>query len=86
MKELGLQELLRYALSGGIGIASLLLMYPTVACSIGHIEGAGEVTLILSAILVVGTLVYNIHRALLYPAITAVRLKVEQNQLVAGIG
>jgi hypothetical protein len=69
MKELGLQELLRYALSGGIGIASLLLMYPKVACLIGHIEGTAGVTLILGAILVVGTLVYNIHRALLFPPI-----------------
>lgn len=69
MKELGLQELLRYALSGGIGIAALLLMYPSVACSIKGTEGAGagEVTLILGAILVAGTLVYNIHRALLFP-------------------
>lgn len=69
MKELGLQELLRYALSGGVGIASLLLMYPKLACSMGHIAGAGEVTLILGSILVVGTLVYNIHRALLNPVI-----------------
>jgi hypothetical protein len=57
MKELGLQELLRYALSGAIGIASLLLMYPKAAYLVGHIEGAGGVTLILGAILVVGTLV-----------------------------
>jgi hypothetical protein len=67
MKDLGLQELLRYALSGGIGIASLLLMYPQVACSIGQIEGAREVTLVLGSILLVGTLIYNVHRALLFP-------------------
>jgi len=66
MKELGLQELLRYALSGGVGIASLLLMYPN-AWQIGHLEDAGEVTLILGAVLVLGTSVYNIHRALLFP-------------------
>ena len=67
MKELGLQELLRYALSGGVGIASLLLMYPNLAHLIGHIHNAGEVTLVLGAVLGLGTLVYNIHRALLYP-------------------
>lgn len=67
MKELGLQELLRYALSGGVGLASLLLMYPNIAHLIGHIDGAGEVTLILGAILVFGTLVYNIHRVFLFP-------------------
>ena len=67
MKELGFQELLRYALSGGVGLASLLLMYPNVACLIGPIDSAGEVTLILGATLLLGTLVYNIHRALLFP-------------------
>ncbi len=67
MKELGLQELLRYALSGGVGIASLLLFYPNLACLIGQIDNAGKVTLIFGAVLVLGTLVYNIHRALLYP-------------------
>lgn len=67
MKELGLQELLRYALSGSIGVASLLLMYPNVASLVWQIEGAGEMTLILGALLVVGTLVYNIHRAVLFP-------------------
>ena len=67
MKELGLQELLRYALSGCVGIASLLLMYPNVACLIGDLQSAGEVTLLLGAILVVGTLIYNVHRALLFP-------------------
>jgi hypothetical protein len=68
MKELGLQELLRYALSGGVGIASLLLMYPGLACLVGHIDSA-EVTLLLGAILVLGTLIYNIHRGLLFPLI-----------------
>jgi hypothetical protein len=67
MKELGLQELLRYALSGGIGFASLLLMYPKIARSIGDVKGAEEVTLIFGAVLVAGTLVYNIHRSLLFP-------------------
>lgn len=69
MKELGLQELLRYALSGGIGIAVLLLTYPKAACSVGHMEGAKEATLILGSILLVGTLIYNFHRALLFPVL-----------------
>jgi hypothetical protein len=69
MKELGLQDLLRYALSGGIWIASLLLMYPKVACSIGQVEGAREVTLVLGSVLLVGTIIYNAHRALLFPVL-----------------
>ena len=67
MKELGFQELLRYAFSGGISIASLLLTYPKITCLVGHIEGTREVTLILGAILLMGTLIYNLHRALLFP-------------------
>jgi hypothetical protein len=69
MKELGLQELLRYALSGGIFIASVLMMYPSAACSVGRIDGAREATLILGSVLLVGTLIYNFHRALLYPVL-----------------
>jgi hypothetical protein len=67
MKELGLQELLRYALSGGVGIGALRLMYPESACLIRRVQGTGEVTLVLGAILVFGSLVYNIHRAVLFP-------------------
>lgn len=69
MKELRLQEVLRYALSGGIGIASLLLMYPKIASSIGQIEGAKEISLVLGSVLLVGTLIYNVHRALLFPVL-----------------
>jgi hypothetical protein len=69
LKELGFQELLRYALSGGIGVASLLLTYPKIACSVGRVEGAREVTLILGTILLLGTLIYNLHRALLFPVL-----------------
>jgi hypothetical protein len=54
MKELGFQELLRYAFSGGILITSLLLMYPKIICLVGHVEGTREVTLILGAILLTG--------------------------------
>jgi hypothetical protein len=67
MKELGLLELLRYALSGGIGMAVLLLTYPAAACSIRGMDATKETTLILGSILLIGTLIYNLHRALLFP-------------------
>lgn len=69
MKELGFQQLLRYALSGGIGLAALLLTYPKIAYAIGQVNGAREVTLVLGAVVVIGTMIYNIHRALLFPII-----------------
>jgi hypothetical protein len=69
MKALGLQELLRYALAGGIGLAVLLLTYPAVSRSIGGMEAAKETTLVLGLVLLVGTMIYNLHRALLYPVL-----------------
>ena len=69
MKELGLQELLRYALSGGIGIAVLLLTYPTVAHSLGGMDPGKEATLVTGLVLLIGTLIYNLHRALFFPVL-----------------
>lgn len=67
MKELGLLELLRYALSGGIGIAVLFLTYPASTCFVTGMDPAKEATLILGSVLLVGTLIYNTHRAMLFP-------------------
>lgn len=74
MKELGLQDLLRYGLSGGIGLVVLLLTYPESVCSMSHLaaslgkpENTLEVTLILGLVLVIGTVIYSIHRAVIYP-------------------
>jgi hypothetical protein len=69
MKELGLQDLLRYALSGGIGLAVLLLTYPAATSSIKDMEASKETTLILGSVLLIGTLIYNLHRALLFPVL-----------------
>jgi hypothetical protein len=67
MKELGLQQLLRYALPGGIGFAVLLFTYPEIACQIQRLETGKEATLILGSALLLGAMVYNLHRALLFP-------------------
>lgn len=67
MKELGLQQLLRYALPGGIGVAVLFLTYPELDCQIKQLDTGKEATLILAAVLLVGALIYNLHRALLFP-------------------
>jgi hypothetical protein len=69
MKELGLLELLRYALSGGIGISVLLLTYPAAACSIREMDATKETTLVLGSVLLLGALIYNVHRALVYPVL-----------------
>jgi hypothetical protein len=69
MRELGLHELLRYALSGGIGLAVLFFTFPKFGNSIAGMEAAKETTLVLGLVLLVGTLIYNLHRALPYPFI-----------------
>ena len=69
MKTLGLQELLRYATSGGIGLAVLVLAFPEVKSSIGPMETGQETTLVVGLVLLIGTLIYNLHRALIYPII-----------------
>lgn len=66
MKELGLLELLRYALSGGIGMAVLFLAHPALACSVGKVD-APKATLIFGSVLLIGTLIYNVHRAVVFP-------------------
>jgi hypothetical protein len=67
MKDLGLLELLRYALSGGIGVAVLLLTHPLAACSVRQMDVTKETTLALGSVLLIGTLIYNVHRAVVYP-------------------
>jgi len=67
MKDLGLLEMLRYALSGGIGMAVLFLTYPAAACRIRGMDATKETTLVLGVVLLIGTLIYNVHRALVYP-------------------
>lgn len=69
MKEFGLLELLRYALSGGFGMVALLLTYPAAACHVLKMEVTKETTLILGAVLLIGALIYSVHRALVYPVL-----------------
>jgi hypothetical protein len=74
MKELRLEDVFRYALSGGIGFVVLLLTYPKAVCSMSYLaaslgkpEGALGVTLMLGVVLLTGTVIYNVHRAATYP-------------------
>jgi hypothetical protein len=69
MKELALQDLLRYALAGGIGLAVLLLTFPAVRPSIRNLDAAKEATFVLGLVLLIGILIYNVHRALLFPVL-----------------
>ena len=68
MKELRLEELLRYALSGGAALAAWYLVFP-YARQIVKIGSVAEATLLLSTALLLGSLVYNVYRSLMYPII-----------------
>ena len=70
MKELGLQELLRYALAGAAGLVALLLTYPYARESVSKVQGIGEASLVVGAVLLVGSLVYSLHRALVFPLLS----------------
>jgi len=67
LKELKLQELLRYALSGGVGLAAFAAAFPSVRLKIAGLEKLAEAALILGVALVLGSFIYSIHRALVYP-------------------
>lgn len=70
---LKLEDLLRYGFSGGAGLIALVVSYPIVACSLrdlGFLPKAGdtgEAVLAIGLVLLIGSLTYAVHRAVLYP-------------------
>src|SRR5262245_15995223 len=74
-----LNELLRHLFAGAIFVASLVLLCPTVAPKINHevlasFGQAGQVAWLL-AILITGSAIYSVHRAILYRKIRAAIIK-----------
>ncbi len=74
MQQLRLDELLRYCLSGGIGLVVFSLSFRGVLERLGgltgntHLELASEAA-ILGISILIGSLVYSLHRAIIYPLI-----------------
>jgi hypothetical protein len=67
VKELKFNEVLRYAFSGGIGLATFLVLPPAIAAHVSKLEAIKVATLIGGIVLVIGVFVYNVHRALIFP-------------------
>jgi len=64
MKEMNLEDLSRYAFSGGWFLIVLLLQHPKWLDR--SPSAIGGVTAVIAAALLVGTLIYALHRALAY--------------------
>lgn len=76
VEQLGLQDLLRHVLPGVVALASLAAVYPAARLFLieGKIEQSSPgiypsylVAIDLGLIVLIGTLVYALHRALSYP-------------------
>jgi hypothetical protein len=70
MQKLRLEELLRYTLSGALFLVALMLRWPTI--SLGPLradKGLGEASKALGLVLLVGALIYSLHRAIVFPCL-----------------
>jgi hypothetical protein len=65
--QLNYNEYLRYAFSGGIGVCAYLFLNPTLFDSLFKSEGIKDSLFLILISLVIGSFVYAIHRAILYP-------------------
>lgn len=74
MKELKLQDLLRYGFSGGLFLVVLVLMHPAWREAAINDTGIGETATLVGLTVLVGSLIYALHRALLYRLVLTVAL------------
>ena len=75
MDRFSLDELLRHAYSGAIFLTTILFVYPAAKDAAPlSLDTTAVVSIGLGAVLLMGTLVYVIHRALLYPLLYSIGL------------
>jgi hypothetical protein len=68
MQKLRLEELLRYTLSGALFLIALILRGPSLQVgSWTTANGLGEATKALGLVLLVGSVIYSVHRAIVFP-------------------
>ncbi len=68
MKSLKLEEWLRYGFSGGLLLVVLLLTHPNWKDGLVRANGIGGTANLLGVILLAGSLIYALHRAVAYRA------------------
>jgi hypothetical protein len=66
LKDLNLEELLRYGFSGGLLLVVLLLMHPSWRDDLAKANGIGGTAILMGVSLLAGSLIYALHRALAY--------------------
>lgn len=72
--KLRLDDLLRYALSGGAGLGTLWLTYPDLVPSAQ--QGPGfALTTVVGFTFIAGSIIYSLHRAMVYPVFYRLALR-----------
>jgi cellobiose-specific phosphotransferase system component IIC len=74
MKELRFNEVLRYALSGGIALATFFILQPCLARRVLQLEALKTAAFVGGTILLIGVFLYNLHRALIFPVLLRIAL------------
>lgn len=67
MQQLRIEDLLRYGFSGGLLFIALYITFSWGPQAIVPFSGVTEVTLVLGVVILTGSLIYTVHRAILYP-------------------
>lgn len=67
MQQLRLEELMRYALAGAVGLVALLLSFHDLAKLLGAVPGITQASFLVFFALALGSLIYAVHRSFLYP-------------------
>lgn len=82
MEKLKLEELLRYAFSGALLLISLVLTHPkekwgpVLGVDPTVVKGIGDATVIIAFVLLIGSSIYVLHRAVAYPILWRLALGV----------
>jgi uncharacterized protein involved in cysteine biosynthesis len=74
MEKLRLNEYLRYGLSGAVALLTLVLTYPQTASWLSIDSKLAQAFIVVGLILLIGILIYSVHRAILYPIIYRIML------------
>lgn len=69
MKDLSLRDILRYFIAGGAFLAVLSILHNYPGFPNLKPEGLGDVSFLLGASALVGSIIYSVHRGVIYPFI-----------------
>lgn len=69
MQQFKLEELLRYGFAGAVGLTTLLLAFSGLSAYAANVPAVTQTSVLVAAAFSLGTLVYAVHRAFLYPLI-----------------